>query len=87
MSLSGRGKVAGEWFEFDVWVVVFDFKLKFLHPSFVVWEEGKVHSVNGDLSPRAVGDDGNGVAVRELLKGSKYGLLVLKDSFGCAVFS
>ena len=39
MSLSGRGEVTGKCLEFDVWVVVFDLVLKFLHPESVVWEE------------------------------------------------
>ena len=62
MSLSGRGEVAGKCLELDVRVVVLDLMLEFLHPEFIVWEEGKVDSVDGYFRPRAVGDDGEDVA-------------------------
>ena len=86
MSLSGGGEVAGQCLEVDVWVVVFNLELEFLHSGFVVWKEGEVDSVDSNFSPGAVGDDGDDVAVRKFLEGSKYGLLVLKNSCGCAVF-
>jgi hypothetical protein len=64
MSLSWGGEVAWECLELDVRVDVFNLELKSLHSEFVVWEEGKVHTVDSNLGPRVVGDDGEDVAVR-----------------------
>ena len=63
VSLSGRGEVTGQGFEFDVRVVVFDLMLEFLHSKLVFWEERQIYPVDSYLGPWAVRDNAENVAV------------------------